>query len=447
MGDAGPGAHMRNHSQSGLGVEEGGADRQSTVSEDIGLAYMSMGDPPHAEEGEHERAARLSKHVRFGGDSVFAEPEPPYMKREDSTASGGRTRRVPPPAMDPVEDERALNAAAAREVSRELDALNFSPPAPQPPQVQVQGEGAWEFAQVSPKTSPRTSPKMSSPSRENREYGSPPKGRDYSPSPQSQYVPPPAPNREPPNRDYAASPPLAQYASPPNREPSPLIPPVAPFSRKATLDNNALPPGAGHERTPSWDPPAQPAPLAPGHHTTPSWALAPASPAESPLSPASPRLDAPYRAPAASRSSSSLNAQAPPGARTISAAAFRRPQKTASGDVADTSPLAFKKRLPASPYPQQRVGSGLRDSPAPQQPPPQQEQQRQSAAPEDDFDYISAYTNGGRDSQAYHDDGSPMQADFDYGRLGQVGVVGGAPTSPGYSQGRFATDLDPDSIR
>jgi len=39
-----------------------------------------------------------------------------------------------------------------------------------------------------------------------------------------------------------------------------------------------------------------------------------------------------------------------------------------------------------------------------------------------------------------------MAANFDYGRLGQVGVVGGTPKSPGYNEGRFATDLD-DGIR
>ncbi|KAJ7176840.1 hypothetical protein C8R46DRAFT_1188553 [Mycena filopes] len=422
--------------------EDGGGDRRSTtLSEDISLAYMSIGidEPPPIEgEGEKERQARLSKHVRFGDDSVFEEapPEPPYMKRKESSSSigTGRSRRVAPPTMSPVEDERALNAAAAREVSRELDALNSG--APPTPQVQVQEPGGWEFAN-------------SSPNREPAYGGSPPKARgDYkTTSPQNQYnspLPSPAGNAN----QYVAPMP------PPNREPSPLIPPAPPFSRKATLD--AVPGGlagvgAGHHNTPSWDgsvssPPAQPAPFAPGHHTTPSWALSPASPIDgpgSPLSSSSPRLETPYRAPTANRSTSSLNTQVPPGARTISAAAFRRPVKTASSsDLADTSPLAFKKRLPASPYPQARsnTGSGLREaSPQPPPPPPQQQQ-------DDGYDYISAYS---RDSQ-FHDDartGSPTAADFDYGRLGKVEVVGGPPMSPGYSEGRFATDLDPHGLR
>ncbi|KAJ7445936.1 hypothetical protein B0H11DRAFT_393130 [Mycena galericulata] len=325
---------------SGLAVEEGGGDRQSTVSEDIGLAYMNMGDPP--EENEREREARLSKHVRFGDEDSFVEPEPPYMKREPSSASAGsRTRRVPPPTMDPVEDERALNAAAAREVSRELDALNFS--APPLPQVQVQEEGGgWEYSSAG---------KEQSPSRElpaKREYGSPPK-RDYAPSPQSQYATPTGPSPAP----FTSPPPPAKessYAPPPNREPPPLIPPVAPFSRKDSTP--------GHQSTPSWDaspvpPPAQPAPFVAGHHTTPSWALTPAPPADSPVSPSSPRLETPYRAPIAARSTSSLNTQPPPGARTISAAAFRRPQKApSSGDlVADTSPLSLKKAAAGEPVP------------------------------------------------------------------------------------------------
>ncbi|KAJ7097537.1 hypothetical protein C8R44DRAFT_889078 [Mycena epipterygia] len=431
VGDNGNGSR----NPSGLAVEEGGGDRQSTVSEDIGLAYMNMGG--EQEEGEREREARLSKHVRFGEDSTFVEPEPPYVKREQSqssSSSASRSRRVPPPTMDPAEDERALNAAAAREVSRELDALNFSPPAPPPPQVQVQDEAGWEFAApttISPTREPAPSRDYGAAHSPNREYGSPPKGRD---SPQNQYSQP-----APPSRDYTVSPPQNQYAPPsappPNREPSPMLPPAAPFARKATLDTAPLPPGAGmaHQRTPSWDPPAQPAPSVPTHHSTPSWALTPAPPADGPGSPSSPRLDAPYRAPVASRSTSSLNSQVPPGARTISAAAFRRPQKTT--DPADTSPLSLKKRLPASPYPQQRAASGLRET----TPQPQED--------DSSFDYISAYSNGGRDSQAFQDDGSPMQADYDYGRLGKVGVVGGAPTSPGYSAGRFATDLDPDGVR
>ncbi|KAJ6607663.1 hypothetical protein B0H10DRAFT_2227574 [Mycena sp. CBHHK59/15] len=346
-----------------------------------------------------------SKHVRFGNMEEEDErmPEPPFMimKREESTSS--RSRRVPPPSMSPepapasVDDERELNAAAAREVSRELDALTFSPPESLVPAPARGGPQGQEYALPPPPPS--------------HEYAQPPPTREYAPTP--------------PMREYAPTPPTREYAP---------TPPPATRERKPTID-------------PAWaEPPAEPAPFVPAHYTTPSWALAPA--ADAPPSPSSPRLEAPYRglgASPANRSTSSLNTQVqvPPGARTISAAAFRRPQKAGGGpEPADTSPLALKKRLPASPYPQQRSPSGLgREPQAPQQqvPPP--------PLPDGDdptFDYISAYA---RDSQAFLEDGSPRQADFDYGRLGRVEVVGGPPTSPGYSEGRFATDLDPDGLR
>ncbi|KAJ7607143.1 hypothetical protein FB45DRAFT_764482 [Roridomyces roridus] len=331
------------------------------ASEDIGLAYMSMGGEQQEEmeqqpETEREREARISRHVRFGPEETYSEPPTPAspeMVRQPSSSSlspGGR-RRVPPPTFDPLEEERALNAAAAREITREFEAMNASSPplaSPQPQQDQEEEEGnPWQAP------APQ------------REFGSPPKTR----SPPTQYSSPPVPSKESPKSPYS--------------EPSPMIPPSAPFSR-------ALP------------------------------------------------------ATTANRSTTSLNTQPPAGARTISAAAFRRPQKTASGDVADTSPLAPKKRLPTSPYPQQRTVSGLRGEMSS----PQQYQQPSASGGtippvhDDDFDYIGAYA---RDSQAFLDEGSPLQPDFDYGRLGKVQVVGGAPVSPGYAEGRFATD--PNDVR
>ncbi|KAJ6606879.1 hypothetical protein B0H10DRAFT_1956780 [Mycena sp. CBHHK59/15] len=434
-----------------LGAEEGGGDRRSAASDDVALAYMAMDDaaphqpelyrspspvyqqlpppannayqPPPANNAYQPPPANnayqlppannayqpppgpQSKHVRFGNMEEEDErlPEPPFMimKREESTSS--RSRRVPPPSMSPepapasADDERELNAAAAREVSRELDALTFSPPESLVPAPARGGPQGQEYALPPPPPS--------------HEYAQPPPTREYAPTP--------------PTREYAPTPPTREYAP---------TPPPTTRERKPTID-------------PAWaEPPAEPAPFVPAHYTTPSWALAPA--ADAPPSPSSPRLEAPYRglgASPANRSTSSLNTQVqvPPGARTISAAAFRRPQKAGGGpEPADTSPLALKKRLPASPYPQQRSASGLgREPQAPQQqvPPP--------PLPDGDdptFDYISAYA---RDSQAFLEDGSPRQADFDYGRLGRVEVVGGPPTSPGYSEGRFATDLDPDGLR
>jgi hypothetical protein len=67
---------------------------------------------------------------------------------------------------------------------------------------------------------------------------------------------------------------------------------------------------------------------------------------------------------------------------------------------------------------------------------------QQVPPPADDFDYIGAYA---RDPEAFTDAGSPQNADFDYGRLGKVEVVGGVVKSPGYAEGRFATD--PNDVR
>ncbi|KAJ7924519.1 hypothetical protein B0H13DRAFT_2654730 [Mycena leptocephala] len=276
----------------GLAVEGGGGDRQSTVSEDIGLAYMNMGDAPE----ENERNARpgcrsiTTVHEARAVVRVGWEWDPTLGSRlVIYRPVTGLTQHVPPPTMDLVEDEHALNAAAAREVSRELDALNFR-----------------------------------------------------------------------------------SYAPPPNREPSLLIPPVAPFSHKDST---------------------------PGHQSTPSWDASPVPPARA-ASPSSPRPETPYRAPIAARSTSSLNTQPPPGARTISAAAFRRPlEAPSSGDlVADTSPLSLKKRLPAAgePVPAAAHGVDVAGRVAAAGRPIAPASPAASPPQEDDapFGYISVYTNG-----------------------------------------------------
>ncbi|CAK5264638.1 unnamed protein product, partial [Mycena citricolor] len=275
-------------------------DRTSSYS-DIGLAYMSMDDAPVEGESEQQREARLSRHVRFGPEGVFGETEPPMRSRQNSSpvppGSALKNKRIPPPAfVDRDEEERALNAAAAREITLEIDALRSS------------------HAQDHPSSLQPASP--------------------VAPPPQTHFVPPPK---------------LSYSVSPPPREVSPSVPAKAPSIE-----------------------------IEPVQHTTPSWAMSPVLPAASdalPGSPSSLRGAAPW----ATRSTSSLNSGGvPAGARTISAAAFRRPVHKSS-DSGDVSSLALRKRLPASPYPEQRVASQNLDS----------------------FDYISAY---GRDSQAFFDD-------------------------------------------
>lgn len=117
---------------------------------------------------------------------------------------------------------------------------------------------------------------------------------------------------------------------------------------------------------------------------------------------------APYRPPilpAQGRSASSLktitNAN---GARTISAAAFKRaPPRAAvpsdAGTAADISPLSFQKRamLPSSPYPSSRIADesgGLRSQGADSGTPPEKNTDlRPSLEGDESFDYISAYVN------------------------------------------------------
>ncbi|THH11245.1 hypothetical protein EW146_g8101, partial [Bondarzewia mesenterica] len=123
----------------------------------------------------------------------------------------------------------------------------------------------------------------------------------------------------------------------------------------------------------------------------------------------------------------------PSGVRTISAAAFRRPQNrvpSTSSDalpLVDTSPLSLKKRgLPSSPY---ATRTGAHSSSASLgQPLPQQSQQSGPSPPavgeEEHFDYISAYVDGEEDRQQHKDGG---------GR--------------GFAGGRYATNLEESELR
>lgn len=64
---------------------------------------------------------------------VLAIPPSEANPSTDSLAASSRSYRVRVPSMEGGTDENALNAAAAREVSREMDALTFDPPPPPPP--------------------------------------------------------------------------------------------------------------------------------------------------------------------------------------------------------------------------------------------------------------------------------------------------------------------------
>lgn len=420
----------------------------SPSEDDVGLAYMTS--PADEEAHEHSRQDSESKGmVRFGSvRDIDDEMQKRHSEEHQSSPDRAEQspRRVPPPSMSPEEEEKELNAAAAREVSRELDALAFSPPPGPMPRIQSQ----------SPERS--RSPPMHTPIG-----GSSPPRQPISPT------------------NWAP-------ASPINREPSPLVPPSVPFHNTAPSHESAPTAAQSYAQThrresalfSNYDTPSSPvgenrmvsSPTSesralPPHPTSP---LAESRPLPPQLS-FSDRSNSSIRAPSSpyqtppefpiprpafsgglrSASTTSLNSLGggpapPPGVRTISAAAFKRPPprmaSNGSGDFgggmpgpADTSPLAFKKRLPSSPYPP-GASSGARLAPSSSltkeaedsKPLPGYGRESMAAKSDDDeFDYIGAYSHS--------DGGSPAQTDFG----------NKAPNhASGYAQGRFATDLEDD---
>ncbi|KAF9457410.1 hypothetical protein BDZ94DRAFT_1202761 [Collybia nuda] len=416
--------------------------RVSDVDEEIdrrgGPHQPSNGHPPQYAQPSQKRLSMDSGHAvsppsnRLSFNSADASPVPAQRISPTADHRFQNQQRIPPPTMDPEDEERALNAAAAREVSRELDSLNFNPPAP--------------------------IPKDSAPVRDL----SPDRGQE------PQYSP-----------EFNNSP-------LPNSDMSPLAPPAAPFARRAPSPR----PGSdvGTPPYPGASPYMSSAPYTPPQTYTEPQTYHQETPNEaqpymsrdgqtSPTSPTGPRLNtsippainlpdnttaryspsnqSPYQTPPEyprglgtpnTRSTTSLNSQIPAGARTISAAAFKRPpQRMASGDIgmgtppmSDTSPLSFKKRLPSSPYPQQREASPMsrgptssisRHTPPPQAPP-------STTLPpvpgdDDNYDYLSAYMSS-----------SPPSGETAGGPLRDTKNSGNNGYAQGYGEGRFATNLE-----
>lgn len=352
--------------------------RQSAFSEsDAHLAYME----DNGQDGD-----RYSRHVRFGGGNdidIRAELD----KREVQSLS-------------PEEEERALNAAAAREVSRELDALSFQPPTP-----------------------------------DNRSSD------NISTAPSSFSEPRPVSDGRRPS-DASV-----------RREPSPLIPPTAPFSRRTVspgIDIDIPRSGSplGHVNSSSYSsqygspkvempPPSIKLPDRSDGGGTP-YQTPPEYPASSPRVPFGGPLNI-------NKSSSSLNFTTPVSAASggkISAAAFRRPvPRMGSGPSLPSSPqIRGGSPLP----PPAAVGLGkvetmyanpnsshpslkLRDiDPS--------TDRTNSQAYDDNFDYISSFSS----PETGVETGSPVKSD--YGALGNMRVVNAEEN--GYSGGKFSTDLE-----
>lgn len=332
--------------------------------EDIQLPYM---DPPQSD-----------RRVRFGSRPIqmphpWSNPEQPGGSAPGPFPDSAQTLQegsgspvskapvpqdqipTPPYAIAEPEDERALNAAAAREVSRELDALMYSPPVAPPRTASPEAHDPAPLsippvvkAPPPPFNDTLTQPPSPFARTRNRSPGSPTASRSSAEHPSPNNVPPS------PRLPSAPSSPTIQAPLPP---PGISLPPPS----SPSLSSNSSAPF----RTPP-ELPANPSPN-PSHRTLPQPPIG-SSPAKAPPFP-------------------------PPGSRTISAAAFRRPVPRIGSDTIsgtpDVSPLSIKKRdLYAS-----RTGglfgstSSLPTAQAPVPPPPPPQVQQQ----EDDFDYISAY--------------------------------------------------------
>ncbi|KAJ2912815.1 hypothetical protein MD484_g7595, partial [Candolleomyces efflorescens] len=146
------------------------------------------------------------------------QPQPPSPESK-------RVARVPPPTFEPEEPhhhhqqqqqqqaekdrQKEMDAAAARELTRELESTNFVPPKISPSSGVVEGGNSVP-------TSPRRQVELQDEVR----------GREYQPQLQPQQ--PQQQLQQQPQQQQQQ-----QQFSPPDREPSPLVPPSAPFAQRA----------------------------------------------------------------------------------------------------------------------------------------------------------------------------------------------------------------------
>ncbi|KAF9238257.1 hypothetical protein BU15DRAFT_62666 [Melanogaster broomeanus] len=275
----------------------------------------------------------------------------PLLRAETQLATLPRlSRRM----MDDDEygDEHARNAAAAREVSRELDALSFSA--------------------ISPMSS----------------YAPPPGPRGRGPPPG--YIHSISHHGQLPMVQASNSPRNSSFGSAP---PSPLAPPISPTLPgwpSAAPSNLAF---GARGTSPSSSPRLSQLDFVSGRSDSPS-----AKPSPNRALPEYPRPAPPFSSPLMAKSTSSLGGGGVPGGapRTISAAAFRRPQARSSGSElgpADTSPLTLRRLSPSAPAlavppkgPTRRLSIVNPDPLV-------------SDGEDEEFDYIGAYSGGDNDGR------------------------------------------------
>ncbi|KAJ3507334.1 hypothetical protein NLJ89_g6364 [Agrocybe chaxingu] len=478
--------------------------------------------PPMAEEEQP-----TSRHVRFGqvedvdteiekrasgegkgkaevAPEVVGEKEKteiPVVSETDGSSSPSsdhnaiRTGRVPPPVFNPEEEEKALNVAAAREITLELEAIkNSSPttshlpasprPLPRSPTESTTDRGRPVNALNVPQNYTSNTSRDPSPHSPLSPPSAPFAKRSVSPHPYADLNSGPSANYAPPQYTPAQS--YAQsyqatgpYGSPPNTNISPAQ--AYAQSYQASHSQPQLP--EPHSPTSNLPPRLQALnqsmenqvpPRFHGSRTSPPATATQASPRFPPgnSSPIPPSMSLPEKddlryprslgiTSAFSKSNTSLNSASgitPTGARTISASAFRRPRGASTDNVAGDP---FKKSLPSSPYPTRdrepsglsvastagTTGAGLGPvatngygsslaAPAPVGGGVGPRPLSTAGEDEDEYDYIGAYVHSNPNS--------PMKAEFG---PGADAPVGGPGRGGGYAEGRFATDLEGNGLR
>ncbi|KAL4250810.1 hypothetical protein ABKN59_006023 [Abortiporus biennis] len=375
--------------ETGVSHARSPAHEEEEDDDDAQLAYMSDPPPdvPVSPIRSHRRVTFNSQDQsnpsnghhdteEFSNQSLV-NPHATQSPPSPIQSSASQAPSLPPGAAPPYsyteqqhpDDEKSLNAAAAREVGREMDALMFRSPVQlhDPPAPQPQREPSPPQAQTPPDTQSQSYPQPP--------YGGRPGSTDTPSSPTYNL------NREPQyvrERERSPSGPASPTGDD-NHIPLPA-PPAINFSSTST------PSGFSESTSPYRTPP------------------------EYPLGP-SPQPGSLYAQPTQSGSASSFGGTGP---RTISAAAFKRQVQARQGSIAlsetnspvteSVSPLSVKKRaLPDSP----RVSSAQYqyNHPSSVDVDPRvrsvsanpgggdMRPMSQAGGPDDEYDYISAYVN------------------------------------------------------
>lgn len=348
-----------------LAYAEGGGEAaqphtQSTVQGYGGLPRGAA--PPSTDQNPWENSPSHPSHMREPGQSTYehyADPDLTYGR-----SSQDQDQRYPPPAHPPPghvhfsaqdppphptqahippneeDDEAARNAAAAREVAREMDMLTFSPP-PGPPPGNIQRQPS-PLIPPAPPFAHETEEAYGGHSYGGGEYGG---GQEYD------GAIPPAPSEGPPST------PKAEPRGPSNL----ALDPPSPQIDRSSAHSSPTSPRLEHRSRPSLI--TSPAPS----HSYQSSTSGYATPPEVPFT-----RDVPGRTGSPLSASVLSPGSAVGGPRTISAAAFKRPgMRSASnsstptagvgGGLPDVSPLALRKKVPGSGSPYVGGGSPLPD--------------------------------------------------------------------------------------